>query len=323
MNYSYEYPKSFYYMRKHLYMLACIFFLAQPLFAQTPIIFKPGPGLNDGTDEGGANGGKDAYVSNIDNIAHGIEAGFATNPISNCNTTDQVSFLKFDVSSLPAEVDSVLMVIHHFDPQPYCFSNCIADFHFGIVTEPWSETTITFYNPPAIAANPFYSFINLNWDDSLKIKEYNITETYRDWRDETVPNHGFEIYSTTVGCNNACVYIGGYTSDDTTNAGEYRPYLKIYENTIGIESMLAKQMGLHCYPNPATNEATLEFSLDAMQNITVDLLDVTGRLLSTREYATTSGINKITFSLSDVNAGLYYYRLKTNSGKVSGKLMKK
>lgn len=111
-----------------------------------------------------------------------------------------------------------------------------------------------------IAANPFYSFINLNWDNSLQIKEYNITETYRNWRDETVPNHGFEIYSTTVGCNNACVYIGGYTSDDTTNAGEYRPYLKIYENTIGMKFMLAKQMGLHCYPNPATNEATLEFS---------------------------------------------------------------
>ncbi len=308
---------------KRIYTLTCILFLSQPLLAQTPIIFKPGPGLNDGTDEGGADGGKDVYIGNWDNITHGIEAGFATNPISDCNNTNQISLLKFDVSSLPAEVDSVLMVIHHFDPQAYCYSNCIADFHFTAVTEPWSETTITYTSPPAIATTPFYSFINLNWDDSLKIKEYNITDVYRDWRDGTIPNHGFEIYSTTVGCNNACVYVGGYTSDDTTNAGEYRPYLKIYVNTIGIESMLAKDMGLQCYPNPATNQATLEFTLNAMQNIIFELVDVTGRLMITREYAMTAGLNRITIPLSDVNAGLYYYRIKTNVGEVAGKLIKK
>jgi hypothetical protein len=119
------------------------------------------------------------------------------------------------------------------------------------------------------------------------------------------------------------VYIGGYTSDDTTNGGEYRPYLKIYVNNTGIESELAKQMGLQCYPNPADNDATIEFRLDAMQTIAVDFLDVTGRLIFTREYSTTAGLNRITIPLSYVNAGLYYYHLKTRAGEVAGKLMKK
>lgn len=308
---------------KHIYAIAFILFLAQPMIAQTPIIFQPGPGLNDGTDEGGANGGKDVYIGDWDNITHGIEAGFVTYPISNCNNTTLISLLKFDVSSLPSEVDSVIMVIHHFAPMAYCYSNCVADFHLGLVMEAWSETTVSFTSPPAIAATPFYSILNHSWDDSLKIKEYNITDVYRDWRDGTVPNHGFEIYSTTVGCNNACVYVGGYTSDDTTNAGEYRPYLKVYTQSTGIISQLSANMGLRCYPNPASDQIVLEFSLDAWQNIIFEIADVTGRLITSREYEMEEGANRISVSLADINAGLYFYRLKTNAGEVSGKLVKK
>ncbi len=308
---------------KTLYTLAAVFFLAQPLLAQTPIIFQPGPGLNDGTDEGGANGGKDVFIGDADNITHGTESAFYILPISNCNNTTWISLFKFDVSTLPTEVDSVLLVITHSDPGTYCYSNCVADFHLAAITEPWSETTVTFSARPAKESTPFYSILNHNWDDSLHAKEYDITQTYRNWATETIPNHGFEFYSSTVGCNNAAVTLYGATSDDTTNAGANRPYLKVYPASVGIQSSLAAQMGLQCYPNPVSNQATLEFTLAATQNIVFELVDIAGRLINTREYALAAGANRITFSLSDVNAGLYYYRLKTNAGEVAGKLIKK
>ncbi len=290
--------------------------------AQTPIIFQPGPGLNNGTDEGGANGGKDVFIGDADNITHGTESAFVTSPVSNCNNTTWISLLKFDVSSLPSVVDSVVMVLHHTNPSAYCYSNCIADFYFGIVTQPWDETTVSYSNPPTISSTPFYSLLNHNWDDSLKVKEYNITQVYRDWRDGTVPNHGFEIYSTTVGCNNACVYVCGYSSDDTTNGGAYRPYLKVYTATSGIHTPNAELLGVQCYPNPANDMFTLEFTISEMQKIIVELTDVTGRVVSTSEYAMTAGTNKIPIAIKAVDAGLYYYHLKTNSGEVSGKLIK-
>ena len=156
-------------------ILSVILLSAQFTLAQTPIIYQPGPGLNDGTDEGGVNGGKDVFLGDADDIAHGIESAFYVLPISNCNATTYVSLFKFDVSTLPSEVDSVMLVITHSDPGAYCYSNCLADFHLAAITEPWSETTVTFYGRPAKESTPFYSLLNHNWDDSLHAKEYDIT----------------------------------------------------------------------------------------------------------------------------------------------------
>ena len=44
------------------------------LLATSEIIFKPGPGKNNGSDNGSVNGGKDTYVCRNDpNINHGTE----------------------------------------------------------------------------------------------------------------------------------------------------------------------------------------------------------------------------------------------------------
>lgn len=298
-------------------------FLAQPVEAQTPIIFQPGPGLNDGTDEGSENGGKDAYMSDADNIAHGTEGTFYILPISTCNSTSYVSLFQFDVSTLPDAVDSVMLVLSHNNPGTYCYSNCVADFHLAVLTEPWSETTVTFSERPAKESIPFYSLLNQSWDDTLGVKEYDITQTYRNWVNETIPNYGFEYYSSTVGCNNAAVTLYGATSDDTINSGANRPYLKIYASVTGIKSDLSNQISVRCYPNPATDQANLEFTTTVAQNITVELLDVTGKLIYSHEYTSAVGINKISLPITGVSAGLYFFYLKTNTGIVSGKIIKK
>ncbi|HXU26809.1 MAG TPA: DNRLRE domain-containing protein [Bacteroidia bacterium] len=307
---------------KHVYLFVCFIFLSGLMLAQTPIIFRPGPGLNDGTDEGGANTGKDLYVTDGDNITHGDEGAFTTSPVSNCNNTTVISFFKFDVSTLPAVVDSVVLVFHHYDPAPYCYSNCVADFHFAVVTQPWSETTLQFTSLPTKDPTPFYTMLNHQWNDSLKEKGYNITPTYLDWRNGTIANNGFEIYSSTIGCNNACVYFNGRTSDDTTSGGAYRPYLAIYTPTNGIASYLSKKLGLVCYPNPSSDETNLVFMLDATQRIKFELFDVSERLMYSEDYLLNAGNNKITVGLHKIDAGLYHYRLETKLGIVSGKIIK-
>lgn len=71
--------------------------------AQTPIIFQPGPGLNDGTDEGGLNGGKDVYTWDeqfSSNFGTATQCG--SSPISTCNQTNRRGYIKFDLSTLPS-----------------------------------------------------------------------------------------------------------------------------------------------------------------------------------------------------------------------------
>lgn len=306
---------------KKFYILAAFLFIAQLLFAQTPIIFRPSPGSNDGTDEGGASGGKDAWVYEGDAANnYGTSGYIQALPISNCNATHCEAFIQFDLSSLPADVDSVFFGVKHYPHTSYCYSGCDADFYFALLAAAWDETTINYNNFPARGSD-IYGPVNISFPNDFGFVEYDITAAYRSWKNETVPNYGFNIYSPTVTCNNAAVFFNIASSDDTEEAN--RPYLKIVTPPVGIESSLAKQIGLQCYPNPAGNQTTFEFILAASQNIVFELADVTGRLISTREYALAAGTNKLSVSLSDVNAGLYYYRLKTNAGEVAGKLIKK
>lgn len=306
---------------KTLYILACTLFLAQPMLAQTPIIFKPGPGLNDGTDEGGATGGKDSWVYEGEAATNYGTLGYIQSlPISNCNATQCQAFIQFDLSTLPIDVESVQFGVKHNPHTTYCYSGCSADFYFAPLTAAWDETTINYSNFPARGSD-FYGPVSVSFPNDFGFVEYDITAAYRDWKNGTIPNYGFNIYSTTVTCNNAAVFFNISSSDDTEEAN--RPYLKVYPSSVGLQSSLATEMGLQCYPNPASNQATLEFTLNAMQNIAFELVDVTGRLINTREYAMAAGLNRITIPLSDVNAGLYYYRLKTNAGEVAGKLIKK
>ncbi len=72
------------------------------VFAQNPIIFMPDAGLNDGSDEGGLNGGKETYVFDGDpNTNNGAVNAFYSLPISTCNNTNYLGMIQFDLTTLP------------------------------------------------------------------------------------------------------------------------------------------------------------------------------------------------------------------------------
>ena len=193
--------------------------------AQSEIVFRPGPGLNDGTDSGSVNGGKDSWVSGDTSATnYGAESYVVATPVSNCNPATAKAYIQFDLSTLPANVQQVFLGVTHLPHTSYCYSNCDADFYFYPVTEPWSETTLTYDNKPSEAA-AVYGPINITFPNDFGNREYDITNIYRSWKDNSVPNHGLAIYSPTVGCNNAAVIFYAHSSDATDENN--RPYLKI------------------------------------------------------------------------------------------------
>ncbi len=305
-------------MKKILVLFALFSFVAISINAQTPIIYQPGPGLNDGTDEGGINGGKDAFVGDWDNLNHGIDVAWTASPISNCNNTTWFSYMKFDVNSLPSNVDSVILVFHHLNPSAYCYSNCNADFHFARVLDVWSEIALNFTTLPAKDTD-FYSRLSLNWDDTLGIGRYDITSTYNLWRNEVVPNNGFAIYSSTVGCNNACVYFSGWASDDT--AIWRRPYLEVYEATSGIinENINSE---IKIFPNPVSDSQTISFTNNKSESAEIQLLNINGSVLFSEYKKLSDGINQLNFTTQHLQSGIYILRIQTNEKIVLDKVIK-
>jgi hypothetical protein len=203
--------------------------LVSPASAQV-VILQPGPGLNDGTDEGGPNGGKDAYIYELTpesnygtlNVAYGLGP-------SNCNATYGKAYVKFDVSTLPSAVTQVFLGVTH-PVLPYCYSNCDVNFYGYAVTQAWNEMTLTWQNQPTEGAAAFGP-VNITSPSSQVLQEFDITNTYTAWKSGSLANHGLVFHGdpTVFGCNNAAVGFGMYTSDETTVA--YRPYLRVVQGT--------------------------------------------------------------------------------------------
>lgn len=203
--------------------------------ATSEIIFRPGPGKNDGSDNGSANGGKDTLISrwydgtnDHRNRNFGSETGIGGSPRTTCNPSDTKAYIQFDLSTLPANVQQVFFGVTHNPHTTYCYSNCNADFYFYPVSQAWNEMTLTFNTmPPEGAA--VYGPINITFPNDLGTREYDITGIYRNWKNGSVPNYGLAIYSPTVGCNNAAVGFNVYSSDHQDQT--LRPYLRILSDT--------------------------------------------------------------------------------------------
>jgi hypothetical protein len=85
-------------------------------------------------------------------------------------------------------------------------------------------------------------------------------------------------------------------------------YSSIVTVTIGLNSSL-----LSIYPNPVREDATLAVSLDKAQKATYSIYDQGGKLIITNNISLNNGINSLSLPVSDLPAGIYIIKLKTES----------
>ncbi|MEM7102953.1 MAG: T9SS type A sorting domain-containing protein [Bacteroidota bacterium] len=66
---------------------------------------------------------------------------------------------------------------------------------------------------------------------------------------------------------------------------------------------------LSVYPNPTLGEFEVKYSLDSDADITVEIVDVLGRVLQTETFAESEGIMKREFDISQYSDGIYILRI--------------
>ncbi len=285
-------------------------------FSQNVIIYQPGPGLNNGNDQGAFTGGKDTYTyQDLPSANHSDIPNIVSLPVSNCNSTHAEILIQFDLSELPADVDSVFVGFTHNDHTVACYSNCSADWYFAPIKNAWSETTANYSNVPAVDT-AFFGPIHIEFPNSFGKREYNITDMYRKWRFGLVTNYGFKIYSPTVGCNNAAVMFNIQSSDDT--AVKKRPYLKLYyKEPSGIKNV---PLSVSISPNPANDLVTLQLNALQEKHVEVTITDIYGKTLQNFAELEQAKSNIFQFSVSQLNAGTYFVNVKTSTGRATTKL---
>ena len=65
------------------------------------------------------------------------------------------------------------------------------------------------------------------------------------------------------------------------------------------------------YPNPVSNSTTIEFSLQQKGRVSLNIFDISGRLVTTlTEAIFEKGDNDFVWNIIDLNAGIYFLRME-------------
>ncbi|MBK7378979.1 MAG: T9SS type A sorting domain-containing protein [Ignavibacteriales bacterium] len=199
--------------------------------------------------------------------------------------------------------------------------------------------------------NNFYSQSGFNWtiDGSLPVELTSFSATTigssvkLNWQTATeVNNYGFDIERNTPlnplsrgeveGKWEKIGFVNGNGNsnspksysfiDDNVSAGSYSYRLKQIDNdgqfeyskVIGVSFMKPSEFSLaQNYPNPFNPTTTIQFTLPRAGNVKLTLFNLLGQKIKTliNEYKE-SGVHTLNFNASDLNSGLYIYKLEAN-----------
>jgi Cu/Zn superoxide dismutase len=124
--------------------------------------------------------------------------------------------------------------------------------------------------------------------------------------------------------DNDSVYINLHTANNPN--GEIRGQLfsgfACSNITTGISSVIgitAKSIAI--YPNPTNNNFTLSFGTETMENVTVSVFDVVGKLIVNSTYYTQVGENSIPINMKNSQSGMYFVKVANGKQEVIKKLV--
>lgn len=84
----------------------------------------------------------------------------------------------------------------------------------------------------------------------------------------------------------------------------------------GIQNITNNVALLAFYPNPASNNATIEISLNDAAKLDIAVLNSVGQVVYTTSSIANTGSNKIELNLSSLSSGMYFYQVKVGNSQV-------
>lgn len=134
-----------------------------------------------------------------------------------------------------------------------------------------------------------------------------------------------------AGTDTARFAASGSTSDqawihiiDTDPWGTFTdaPVIRMnFDASLGVNTTEAIQE-VAVYPNPATDEAVVEYNLTSASDVTIKLIDINGKVVETVSLNNTSvGQGSTTLNVADLAAGVYNVSITSNDSSIVKKLI--
>lgn len=95
-----------------------------------------------------------------------------------------------------------------------------------------------------------------------------------------------------------------------------------FDPTLNIADNKDAVSGVSIFPNPATEKVNVEFNLKNASDVSVEVMDITGKVVETLSLTSASvGANTAELNVSNYSAGIYSVSVKSNDSSVTKKLV--
>ncbi len=110
----------------------------------------------------------------------------------------------------------------------------------------------------------------------------------------------------------------GFGPSSSIESAIIAPVYQVFKSTlIGIQSISSEVPSgfvlKQNYPNPFNPSTTIRFAVPKASNVTIEVFDITGRLVRTlaSNELVTAGVKEVSFDASNLSSGIYFYTMKT------------
>lgn len=140
------------------------------------------------------------------------------------------------------------------------------------------------------------------------------------------------LASTANGCGGASIFKASANTNWSTYEGAFSSggngikisvqiWAEVETKTVGLDRNFLSRSGLKFYPNPAKDFATIEYDLEGEKDFTLNIQDMTGRVVYSKSYRTEDE-GKLSIDLSTFNNGVYTYQLVGSQQQLNGVFVK-
>ncbi|MFA5417367.1 MAG: C25 family cysteine peptidase [Bacteroidales bacterium] len=160
--------------------------------------------------------------------------------------------------------------------------------------------------------------------------------------DHIVPNTGGKVlmsnvspeYNTAISYENdiyktvgAVFQFDGITNQEGSNKeGMMAKILEFFNVSFtwtGVDENTALNMGVTTYPNPFNDQVTLKFNLDEKATVSLEVFDLTGRMVyATEPKVMSTGLQTLVWNVQNSRQGIFTYRLKAGNTTVTNKIVR-
>ena len=95
-----------------------------------------------------------------------------------------------------------------------------------------------------------------------------------------------------------------------------------FGEVLGVKDMIGSIEGISVYPNPASDQLTITFTLEEPAGVNLEVMNQVGQVVSTILNESMSvGKHQVAWNVGGLPSGIYFYRLKAGNRSSGGKML--